>query len=244
MNGTILNAQGRPFGPPPGGWPAAPATATAPAQLSFTSQPPVNAASMHTIQQTEEGVAQDDPAADPNMVLFKVRGSNDPGRYFRMSDRIGLMPLLRFAHSARGGVDSTDPKALIALYDMIADCIDQNRPQRLAINPETGQGYLDPNTGQPAMEDAGPSQWDDFQDYATAEKADDEDLMEMVGTVIEKISARSKAQRGSSPGGQAPTSTNSKDVSPSQATAPATGGRVPEGMEGLVSVSSLVQGQP
>lgn len=255
-NTVLLNPDGSPYTstavdpagaasvPPPAQvWPPQPVSGTiAPAYQPPALDPPQ--VSMHEVQQADElGVQQDDPSQDPNKVLFKVFGSDDPGRYFRMSDRVGLMPLLRFAHSARGGVDSTDPKALIALYDMIADCVDQNRPQRLKIDPETKQGFIDPETGQPAMEDAGPSEWDLFQDYATEQKADDEDLMEFVGTVIEKLSARSKARRGNSSAGRAPTSPNSKDASPSPGTVPATGGRVPEGMEGLVSVGSLARGQ-
>lgn len=45
------------------------------------------------------------------------------GGQYRISDRVGLMPLMRFAHSASQGVDSDDLEGLVAIYDMLRDCI-------------------------------------------------------------------------------------------------------------------------
>jgi hypothetical protein len=46
------------------------------------------------------------------------------GEEFGVADRIGLMPLMRFAHLADGGVDSEDMSALAAMYDLLEQCID------------------------------------------------------------------------------------------------------------------------
>jgi hypothetical protein len=236
-SGTILDAAGRSTNG--NGWQPPNSAAQ---QFTPRVQPyqPMSAevptVSTHQVQAADEGARQGELVDDGTKVEFL-------GRRFRISDRVGLMPLLRFAHSARGGVDQTDPKALIALYDMIADCVDQTRPQRLAVDPSTGGTKLDPATGQPVMEDAGPSEWDLFQDYATDQKADDEDLMDFVGAVIEVLSARPKRRRGSSPDGPEPTSENSRAGSPSPGIGQPTGGRVPPELDGLVSVDSLVHGR-
>ena len=46
-----------------------------------------------------------------------------PRRTFRIAPSIGLMPLLRFAHAAKAGMDTDDLEGMAALYDMIADCV-------------------------------------------------------------------------------------------------------------------------
>lgn len=52
-----------------------------------------------------------------------------------MAERVGLMPLMRFAHLASSGVDSEDMEALAAMYDLLEQCIaddDWPRFQRAA----------------------------------------------------------------------------------------------------------------
>jgi len=46
------------------------------------------------------------------------------GQSYRIADKIGLMPLLRFAHAAKKGMDADDMEGLAAVYDMLRDCID------------------------------------------------------------------------------------------------------------------------
>lgn len=41
------------------------------------------------------------------------------GQQFALADRIGLMPLLRFAHLARAGIDSGDMEGLDAMYTLL-----------------------------------------------------------------------------------------------------------------------------
>lgn len=45
-------------------------------------------------------------------------------RWFRIAAKIGVMPLMKFAHAADSGVDTGDLGALSAVYDMLRDCID------------------------------------------------------------------------------------------------------------------------
>lgn len=54
--------------------------------------------------------------------MSEVRTVTFAGEEFALSDRIGLMPLMRFAHVARSGVDSGDMEALDAMYRLLEQC--------------------------------------------------------------------------------------------------------------------------
>jgi hypothetical protein len=45
------------------------------------------------------------------------------GERFRMAERVGLMPMMRFAKVAKAGVDSDDLDGLAAMYDLLEQCI-------------------------------------------------------------------------------------------------------------------------
>ena len=45
------------------------------------------------------------------------------GETFTVAERIGLMPLMRFAKVAKGGADSADLDGLAAMYDLLQQCI-------------------------------------------------------------------------------------------------------------------------
>lgn len=45
------------------------------------------------------------------------------GEKFRVSDRVGLMPLMKFAASAKKGAQSDDMEGLVAMLNMLKDCI-------------------------------------------------------------------------------------------------------------------------
>lgn len=55
------------------------------------------------------------------------------GRQFRAADKFGLMPLLKFAHVAKKGMDSADMEALAVVYDVLAQ----------AIHPEDWDAFCD-----------------------------------------------------------------------------------------------------
>lgn len=81
------------------------------------------------------------------------------GGRFQVAERVGLMPLMRFAKVAKSGVDSDDMAGLAAMYDLLEQCI-------------------------------APADWQRFQDAADKARADGEELMKVVQTAIELISAR------------------------------------------------------
>lgn len=45
-------------------------------------------------------------------------------RSFRLAASVGMMPMLRFAHAAKAGMDSEDMEGMAALYTMIQDCVE------------------------------------------------------------------------------------------------------------------------
>lgn len=45
------------------------------------------------------------------------------GATFQLADKVGLMPLMRFAHVARSGVDANDMAGLAAIYEMLQSVI-------------------------------------------------------------------------------------------------------------------------
>jgi hypothetical protein len=45
------------------------------------------------------------------------------GKAFRIGTKVGLMPLMKFAVSSKRGADSADMEGLVAMYEMLADCI-------------------------------------------------------------------------------------------------------------------------
>lgn len=68
------------------------------------------------------------------------------GSSYRISDKIGLMPLLKFAHAADSGLDSQSLEGMAAQYAMIRDCIDADdwaRFERDAIDRKAGPRELD-----------------------------------------------------------------------------------------------------
>lgn len=45
------------------------------------------------------------------------------GRSFRVADKVGLMPLMKFAHLAKQGVDANNQDGLVALFDLLRSVI-------------------------------------------------------------------------------------------------------------------------
>jgi hypothetical protein len=105
------------------------------------------------------------------------------GESFAMAKRIGLMPLMRFAKIAQGGVDSQELAGLAAMYDLLEQCI-------------------------------APEDWARFQAAADRSRADDEELMAVVGEVIERLSDRPTRRPSDSSAGS-PTTALKSTASPS-----------------------------
>lgn len=103
------------------------------------------------------------------------------GAWFRISDRIGLMPLMKFAYSADEGLDTSDMKAMAALYAMLKDSIYGGTE----ADPDPAVARLKP--GDKGY-DAG--DWIKFEGHAMRTKAQGEELMAVVSQVIEILSSR------------------------------------------------------
>ena len=143
--------------------------------------------STHDLQAAVEGV----PVAPDGKVEFM-------GGYFGMAQSIGLMPLLQFAHAAKQGLDSGDMEGMAALYAVIRDCIDNERPQK-EVDGE--------------LVDDGLSEWDRFQRHTIDHKAGGEELMAVVQKCIEAISARPTRPPGDSSAGRQTTLPSLRDPS-------------------------------
>lgn len=114
------------------------------------------------------------------------------GKEFRVAERIGLMPLLKFASSA--DVDTTDPRALAAMYALLRDCIYEGTPGC----GECEQCEADDERGCKSY-DRG--DWPAFEEHAMITKADAEDLLDVVSRVLEIVSGRPQPPRSGSSAG-------------------------------------------
>jgi hypothetical protein len=148
---------------------------------------------VHQTQAAAEGVQ----AGDVRKVTFL-------GAEFATAEKIGLMPLMRFAAAAKAGLDSDDMDGLAALYTLIQDCID-------------------------------PADWPRFERHATDTKAEADDLMKVVQTVIEALAARPTQRPADSSAGPPSTSAPSKGISSTP------GRRVPAEAAEMVPVADLME---
>ena len=111
------------------------------------------------------------------------------GAEFAIADKVGLMPLLRFAHAAKSGMDSADLEGMAAMYDMLQQCI--------AVEPvylRDGRPVDKPDSPQDADGLAVFGGWSAFEAHATKAKAGDEDLMGVVQRVMTLLSERPTSQ--------------------------------------------------
>ena len=53
----------------------------------------------------------------------EVRRVEFMGKEFAIADKIGLMPLLKFAKAAQSGLDSADMEGMAAMLDLLQQCI-------------------------------------------------------------------------------------------------------------------------
>lgn len=93
------------------------------------------------------------------------------GEDFVIADRIGLMPLMRFAKVAKSDVDSNDLAGLAAMYDLLEqciapqdwqrfqDCADRNRAdgdELMTVVSEVIERLTNRPTGRPSVSSDGP----------------------------------------------------------------------------------------
>lgn len=157
------------------------------------------------------------------------------GRPFRVADKVGLMPLLKF--SAFADVNVGDPRALGAMYAMLRDCIHQGNPgcgtcqfcapercgacrscQLAADGAGDADGDLPCTVNRPdpaGCRDYDPGDWRAFEDWACEAKAEADDLMDVVTKAIEVIAGRPTAP----PSGSSPTRQGTQAASTARSSA-------------------------
>jgi len=176
------------------------------------------------VQAQAEGAAQDDT------IEFY-------DKTYRIADRVALMPLLEFSNAASEDLDSSDMDGMAALYRLIRSCFYRGQPACGQCKHCTGQ-YPEPKRCQSYVE----GDWERFRRHATDVLADDEDLLEVVRQVIEKVSARPTRQRSGSSPPERTTSESSKALSSSPVRPrPAMGPRTPELPDDLMPVADLAR---
>ena len=148
------------------------------------------------IQATSSGM-EPVPAAKVELVTGQVVTSDRTIEFmdkrFRVADKIGLMPLLKF--SAFADVAVQDPRALGALYAMLRDCIHPG-------HPECGKCEDCKNGNELSCKEYDPGDWRAFEDHACETKADADQLMEVVTKVIEIVAGRPTEQPSPSSAGR------------------------------------------
>ena len=59
------------------------------------------------------------------MLVAEPRTLTFAGEQFAVADRVGMMPLMRFAVLAKSGVDTDTLEGLVAIYDVVQQCISE-----------------------------------------------------------------------------------------------------------------------
>ena len=114
------------------------------------------------------------------------------GKHFRIAEKIGLMPLLKFASAS--SMTTEDPRALAAVYSMLQDCIYEGSPAC-----GTCKDCKDGREDLCKSYDRG--DWSAFEQHAMETKADADELLTVITQVLEIVSGRPTKQPGGSSGG-------------------------------------------
>jgi hypothetical protein len=130
------------------------------------------------------------------------------GQDFRVADKVGLMPLLKFSHAADLRTD--DPQAYVAMYEILRDVIYEGDGPCGECPACVSAG--DAATAREcAVADEG--DWGRFQEHATHCKADADELFDVVAQAVKLISARPTESPSGSSAGRRSTSRNSTAIS-------------------------------
>lgn len=141
-------------------------------------------------QQAAEG---GEPAVISGEVVDDGKSVEFLGRKFRIAEKIGLMPLLKF--SMFSDMTTADPKAMAAMYAMIRDCIHPGTPacgkcERCKADDET------------ACKDYDPGDFSEFERHAIEKRADADELLDVITRVMELLSGRPTEPPSPSSGGR------------------------------------------
>lgn len=119
------------------------------------------------------------------------------GRRFRVAEKVGAMPLLKFSMYADMSVQ--DPRALGAMYAMLRDCIHPGTPGCGTCEACKADRERD-------CKDYDPGDWAAFEDHAMESRAEPDDLLDVITQTMEKIAGRPTAPSSPSAGGRRPIS--------------------------------------
>ena len=159
-------------------------------------------AELAAVQGTVAGLPAPEPAdveLPTGTVVTSERTVELKGHRFRIADRVGLMPLLKF--SAYADMDVQDPRALGAMYAMLRDCIHPGTPGCGECGACLRSAELNPGGARSRVQDIDPGDWRAFEDWAMESKAEADDLMDVITKAIELVAGRPTPQPGpSSPG--------------------------------------------
>lgn len=185
-------------------------------------------AELAKIQSVSSGVSEPEhPAEAVKVVTGAVVDSRRTVTFmdekFRIADKIGAMPLLKFSMYADMSVQ--DPKALAAMYAMLRDCIYPGNPgcgkchhcapercgECRACEIAAGLDDDTPEDDKPACrvnspdekscKDYDPGDWQRFEEHAMVTKAEADDLFDVITDAMEVLAGRPTRQSsGSSPG--------------------------------------------
>lgn len=126
------------------------------------------------------------------------------GRDFRVAEKVGLMPLLKFSHAAE--LRANDSRAYVAMYQILHDVIMEAEDPCGQCDGCKSAGK-DATARDCAYADEG--DWEKFENWAVDCKAEAEELFEVVEQAIKLISARPTESRSSSSAGSRKTSRTS-----------------------------------
>lgn len=128
------------------------------------------------------------------------------GERFRVAGKIGLMPLMRFAKLAQAGVDTDEMDGLVAIYDLLEQCIDTSR-YCAGCGEAERDGCCD---GRRIVDD-----WTRFTVLATAHRDQGEELLDIVKQAVELMADRPTLRSSGSSDGPPSTSGSSTEGSSS-----------------------------
>lgn len=155
----------------------------------------------------EISAAQLQASADRELsgeVISSTRVVTLAGQDFRVAEKVGLMPLLKFSHAANLRTD--DSRAYIALYEILRDVI-MEAEDTCGSCPGCKQAGKGASARDCAFADEG--DWERFEDHAVACKADADELLDVVEQAIKVISSRPTESPSSSSDGSRRTSRKS-----------------------------------
>ena len=161
----------------------------------------------YDVEATERAAIELQSAADPELsgeVISPARVITLAGEDFRVAEKVGLMPLLKFSHAANLRTD--DERAYSAMYEILRDVI-------LEAEDPCGECPGCKNAGATVSavdcKFADEGDWERFQEHAVKCKADADELMDVVSQAIKLITARPTESPSGSSNGQRSTSRKS-----------------------------------